>query len=395
MNAEAQPDGALLVEESSEPGWMWTLKAALPFLLFAVVAAEPFYRVWFRWIDKNDYYTHGPLVAFIAMYLVLRKRKELTGEAPPDNGALYAGGFGALVLYFIFTEYDLPMRAFFGLVWAASCGYLIHRLRRLRPEPWKPGLFVLIPALVFCVVAGVNEIVSIGWFFVQLVGIGLVLYFLGKRISLLLWFPMLFLFSSVPMPEYVVSRTTMPLKRFATANTVKILNSRLVGITCRQYGNRIVMAGDEDEPTKDLTVGAVCSGLRSLIALISFGMLFAYITPLSVPKKLILLVATIPASFIANLFRILTLSLVTHWWSSDVATKDGLWNNMELGPLSSLVPNLRKLSNEPVHDFTGILIFVVAFIGLFSLERVLTHIERRQQRRQVAQADPAAEGADE
>ena len=121
-------------------------------------------------------------------------------------------------------------------------------------------------------------------------------------------------------------------------------------------------------------VGAVCSGLRSLIALISFGMLFAYITPVSKTKKTILFLATIPASFLANLARVLTLALVTYQWNAQVATKDVLWDAMESTPFEFLV--IRSVP-EPVHDFTGIMIFVVAFAGLFSIERLLTYLEGR------------------
>ena len=74
-----------------------------------------------------------------------------------------------------------------------------------------------------------------------------------------------------------------------------------------------------------------------------------------------------------------------------MATGDELWNAMQSTWLSSLVPHLRKISNEPVHDFTGIMIFVVAFIGLFSVERLLTYIENWQQRGSYEVGGPAAD----
>jgi exosortase/archaeosortase family protein len=184
----------------------------------------------------------------------------------------------------------------------------------------------------------------------------------------------------------------MPLKTFATGNTVFIL-THVMGIYCESTGAIIEFPGAFEEETKQVTVGAVCSGLRSLIALISFGLLFAYITPVSKVKKTILFLATIPASFVANLARILALALVTYKWEAEVATKDGLWDAMEASWMSSIVPNLRKVSNEPVHDFTGIMIFVVAFVALFALERLLTYIERQQHDRRYPVADGSAEAA--
>jgi len=379
---------------ASQPGgWRWALKAAAPFLLLGVLIASPFYFVWFRWSDPEDYYSHGPLIPFISAYLVLRKRKELTGEDPPETGVLYAGGIGAGVLYFVFSDFGWDKRWLFAILCAASAAYMVHCLRNLKAEPWKPGLLVLIPALVLCTIAGVHEIVSVGWFFSLIVVVGLVLYYLGKRVALIVAFPLVFLFSTVPLPEYKVQELTMPLKKFATANSVRILNTRLVGVYCERQGANIEFPGDGDEP-KVLTVGAVCSGLRSLIALISFGLLFAYITPISLTKKCILFAAAIPASFIANLVRILALALVAHYWDIPTATGARLWDRMEQGPLSSIVPHLRKVSSEPVHDFTGIMIFVVAFIGLFALERLLTYIEKRQRRRAASAEEPEPEVSD-
>jgi len=376
----------LTVSELLEPKPItlgWVLRVAAPILFLAALATEPFWLVWFRWIDQEDYYTHGPLILFVSMYLVLRKRKQLTGEPAPEMGPVYAGAIGAGVLYFVFSDLHWPMRALFVLLAAASTIYLVYQLRRLKPEPWKPGLLLLLPALLGCAIAGSHEIVSVGWFFALLVIVGFCLYYLGKRVSIVIAFPLLFLFTSVPLPEFAVQRATMPLKMFATSNTVTILTSRPIGIYCEQNGTTIQFPGRAGEKTKDVTVGAPCSGLRSLIALIAFGLLFGYITPLSRAKKCILFLATIPASFIANLIRILILALVTYHWDNNMATGDGLWRSMESWPgFSGLVPSLQRLtkSTEPVHDSTGILIFLIAFIGLFALERLLSRVEARQYR---------------
>jgi exosortase len=358
----------------------WVLRVSLPFLLFGVLAASPFYFVWSRWSDSRDYYTHGPLIPFVSAYLVLRMRKKLTGENPPETGPLYAAAVGAGVLYWLFGDLGIGKRWLFAILVVAAAAYLIYHLRNLKPEPWKPGLFVLLPALFFCVVAGVHQIVSVGWFFVVIVLIGMVLYYLGKRAALIMAFPLLFLFSSVPLPEYKVQEITMPMKKFVTRRTAWIISSLPMGIYCESNGAIIEFSGEIDElgdDIKQVTVGDVCSGLRSLIALISFGLLFAYITPVSRTKKTILFLAAIPASFIANITRVMALALVTYQWDAKTATKDTLWTAMESTGFESIVSSLRSITNEPVHDFTGVMIFVVAFIALFGVERLLTYLEAK------------------
>jgi exosortase len=394
MSAGTESLNPMALAPDTTPMAFW-LRALLPMLLLGVLLAAPIANVWIRWSDSEDYYSHGPLVPFVTLYLVLRARKKLTGEEAPELGTLYASGIGALVLYFVFEEFDLDKRLLFGGLLAAATAYVVYQLRHFKPQPWAPGLLVLVPAVLLCVIATTHDIISLSWFFACVSVVGLVMYYLGRRAILVLAFPMLFLFSSVPLPEFLVQRVTMPLKQLATFNTVQILNHGL-GIYCERRGVVIMFARTDEEIRqasdgkmyKEVTVGAQCSGLRSLIALISFGLLFAYITPLSKVSKLILFAATIPASFIANLLRILVLSLVTYRWDTQTAVGDAVWTRMEAGALSSLVPRLRGFSKEPIHDLTGFMVFVVAFIGLFALERLLTYIEHRIARKREREAEP-------
>jgi len=104
-----------------------------------------------------------------------------------------------------------------------------------------------------------------------------------------------------------------------------------------------------------IVIGDVCSGLRSLIALIAFGALFAYITKLSLPSKIILFAAGIPISVLSNTWRVVTLNLVACHWGSLTTNPDG-W----------------------VHDMTGYGIFAVAFVLYFALERLLNWFEPKR-----------------
>lgn len=388
--------GALSAPSEPEPrGWRWALKAALPFVFLGLILAGPFQNVWTRWMNPEDYYSHGPLIPFVAAYLVLRKRKALTGEEAPGNGPLIAGAIGAGVLYFLFSDLGGDMRVLFALVCAATAAYLVYCLRTLKPEPWKPGLFVLVPSLVFCVIAGSHEIVSIGWFFSLLVIVGLVLYYLGKRIALALAFPLFFLFTSAPLPEYKIQEIALPMRERATAAAVRVLSSKAVGVYCERRGTWIVFPGESAAEQKQISVGAPCSGVRSLIAFTTFGLLFAYIVSLSRISKALLFAATIPAAFVANVIRILVLALVTYRWDADTATGMKLYDHMQSGALASLVPHLKHVSDKPVHDATGYLVYAVGFVALFGLERVLTLTERRIRRRRAGpEAEQAAEGGD-
>jgi len=100
------------------------------------------------------------------------------------------------------------------------------------------------------------------------------------------------------------------------------------------------------EGTDHLLVGEICGGLRSLIALLAFGALMAYISKTRNWARMIILLCSAPIAIIANVFRIFLLCVVGYYYGSHVAA-------------------------GTFHDVSGYLIFVVAFILFFTLERQL------------------------
>jgi exosortase len=95
-----------------------------------------------------------------------------------------------------------------------------------------------------------------------------------------------------------------------------------------------------------VTVGNACSGLRSLISLIFLGMIFAAITQLTPPRKAILFISSIPIALVANIVRVFLLCVIANRWGGD---------------------KIKGL----VHDASGYLIFVVAFLLLYATLRIL------------------------
>ncbi len=104
------------------------------------------------------------------------------------------------------------------------------------------------------------------------------------------------------MPLSAIAGLSLKLKLFAAGCAMGIIN--IIGIPAVQVGSKIFFSDCT------LVVGDVCSGLKSLIALISFGALYAYISSISNYTKPILFIASIPAALIANIIRILILCLV-------------------------------------------------------------------------------------
>jgi len=245
--------------------------------------------VWMadRWLAPESYYGHGFLVPMISIYFVWQRRD---------------------VLKKIKTSND-----FLGL-WFIAIGLLIN---------------IICASLKIYFISGFSLIFVIS---------GLVLFFLGKEMTRKLIFPMIFLLTMIPLPLAIIGSLTVKLKLLATQLSVLVLNN--IGFQCIRDGSLIRMHSSYIE------VAAPCSGLRSIIALLTLGLLFAYNLKASYLKKAILFLLSIPIAIGTKVLRITVVAAVNDLYGEKVA----------MGAF---------------HDLTGILVFIVAFLMLLGVSKVL------------------------
>jgi len=223
--------------------------------------------------------------------------------------------------------------------------FLLYRKRDKLSAAWKKGnqggtIIFLIAGLLMSMLAAAWRFYFLGGLSMMFVLYGLVAFICGKEIRKLCFFPILFLFFMVPIPEAWIANINLKLKFFATAIAVQIVE--LSNIFVVQEGSRLYMADGGV-----MTVGDVCSGLRSLISLLAFGALFSYMCKLPLYKKWILFAAAFPCAIASNVVRISALCYVANWFG--VANATGKF-----------------------HDYSGIGVFIVAFTIMFGLEKLLS-----------------------
>lgn len=186
--------------------------------------------------------------------------------------------------------------------------------------------------------------------------IGLVLLVLGREMFKILAFPLFFLFLMVPLPQSLVNTIAFPLQLIAAKFAV--LSLQQIGIPALVEGNIIHLAHTQ------LFVHEACSGLRSLMALITLGVVFAYFFKRGVLWVQILLVAsTIPIAIAVNSFRVALTGFLTHHFGDDAA--GGI-----------------------VHDFQGIFTFGMAFFILLGEGRLIDALLVRSGLESAPEADP-------
>jgi len=207
----------------------------------------------------------------------------------------------------------------------------------LQTSNW--GLVLIVAGLTIHIFSLLADVFFISGFSVIILAFGLSLYFLGKEVTKKIVFPLFFLVFMIPLPLVAINAISFPMKMIATKSAVFIIKHGF-HLPIKNEGFQIFF------PNASLIVENPCSGLRSLISMLALGSIFAYLLKSNATKRVILFFWAIPIALFSNLIRVILLSLGVYVYGSGV-TK-GFF-----------------------HDFTGYLVFIIAFISLFLLWRGL------------------------
>ena len=185
-----------------------------------------------------------------------------------------------------------------GLLLGPLSVYLMYRsgLRDDRRAQPVLGLLLLAGAVLLRVMSALAaELFTMRLSLVGAVA-ALVVYFWGIRQVLRWWLPFSLLVLSIPLPAVILSTLAFPLQLRASAIGAKMLEWRQVPVLLA--GNVIHLPG------RSLFVTEACSGLRSLTALTSLGLLMGGIWLRYPALRVLLLLLTIPVAILINGIRV-------------------------------------------------------------------------------------------
>lgn len=279
-------------QNNLKPYGIWLLYGfwLLTLILLCIIFNETIRSLISAYNRKDSYYSHGFLVPFVSLYFVWQDRGHLR-EMPRKPSYL-----GILFL-------------------SLSC------------------LMVLLSALVGFRIFSQAALIPLL--------IGMILLSLGLKHVLRLWFPLLFLLFMIPIPESITTSMTFHVKMLATEGAVRLSN--LFFLPMIRDGSYIHFGEDR------LLVGDVCSGLRSLIALLALGTIMSYISHTRPWSRIIILLVSGPIAVIANALRIFFLCFAAYFWGSAFAS-------------------------GKLHDISGVFIYIFALAFLLGLEGILRKI---------------------
>ncbi len=270
-----------------------------------------FFHIWDRWfphwkhtrmdlMDRltagDSYYTHGPLVIIT----------------------------GLIICFFIYRRIGAP----------------VARTTSSNAAGWV----LLIMSLMLHLVSVVAGVAFASGF--SLIGVLLALMLLwgGWPLMRAYWLPAAILIFAVPLPEVAIDDLNFRLKIVA-ANTSVWVTNNVFGIPVNLDGSEVQLLPNADGTPKTLMVEDVCSGLRSLISLTFFAALFAMVCRVKGAWRIVMLVLAVPVAIAANVVRITSLTLVSHWFGTKAADQDSAF-----------------------HGASGLLVFAVALAILFAME---------------------------
>jgi exosortase D (VPLPA-CTERM-specific) len=216
-----------------------------------------------------------------------------------------------------------------------------NRLQEIPISPSWLGLPVVILAMVMLLLGELGvELFTSRTSLVILLG-GLILLFCGWALFRAVLFPWAFLFLMIPLPAIIMQQFTFPLQMFASKLATWCLQTS--GIPAFRDGNIIVL------PRITLEVAEACSGIRSLVSLLTLAIIYGYLMENRNRVRIILALSAVPIAVLANVFRIFATGVLVEYWDPDKAM--GFF-----------------------HEFQGWVIFVVSLILLFGVHRVINVI---------------------
>jgi exosortase len=178
---------------------------------------------------------------------------------------------------------------------------------------------------------------------ISIVGVaaGSILFLFGWRHLRELAFPLAFLLLMIPIPAIIFNQIAFPLQLLASqAGEIAL---RTLHIPVLREGNVMILANTK------LEVAEACSGIRSLVSLLTLGIVYGYFIDPRVTIRVLLAMATIPVAIFTNALRVAGTGVAAHYYGPDAA--QGF-----------------------LHEFSGLLVFAAAFALLSAFTRLMQFV---------------------
>jgi len=185
------------------------------------------------------------------------------------------------------------------------------RLSRVAVRPAWTGLALVVFGLGVLIIGQLGAELFLARSSLLFLAAGIIVLFLGWSFMRAVLFPWAFLFLMIPIPALIFNQVTFPLQLLASRLAAGAL--ALLGVPILREGNVINL------PSMALEVAEACSGIRSLMSLVTLAIIYAYLTEKRLWVGWVLALASVPVAVIANSTRIVGTGLLVQYWDAEKA----------------------------------------------------------------------------
>lgn len=227
---------------------------------------------------------------------------------------------------------------------AVFMAVVIYRRGTSEPQPSNAGLAILGAALVAFLLGVIVNNLFLRSGGLWAAAVGLVVAMAGWQRLRTNAYPFIVGLCALPLPGALTIALTFPIKMTVSAAVTSILWR--LGYPIANTGVVIQIGAYR------LLVADACSGLQSMYSLFATAVFFLFVTNERSPiKAAAMLIVTAPIILLLNIWRVVTLALITYYWG-DAAGRSFL------------------------HGAAGIAMFLLAFLCFYLIDLVLRKISR-------------------
>jgi exosortase len=252
------------------------------------------------------------------------------------------------ILAALFEQWSKDPNYSHGFFVPVIAGWFAYRqwgaIRRTVVDPSLTGIAVMFGAMVLLVLGFLStEYLTMRVSLVAMLA-GLILYLFGRSAFREMRLPVLYLLLMIPLPYILYDAAAFPLKLIVANASVNML--KLLGFSVVREGNIILF------PSLILEVADACSGLRSLMTLVTLAVTCSFLMLRTPLMRVLLVVASVPIAVVTNMLRVIVTGILAETISPELA--EGVF-----------------------HEMAGLGVFIMALLLTGVLTLILRHLEVR------------------
>ncbi len=206
------------------------------------------------------------------------------------------------------------------------------------PNWWGLAIMIWAALQLYLATLGAELFLTRTSFVISIIGATLLLG--GMPYLRIFAFPLFLLFFMIPIPAIIYNQITFPLQLLASQVAENTISN--IGIPVLREGNVLELAEQK------LNVVEACSGIRSLLTLTFFSLVYGYFAEKRTWVRVTLFLSTIPIAIVANAGRV---------------------------TMTGIIANFRpELAEGLFHEAQGWVIFMVAFAILALFHQFLIRV---------------------